>query len=407
MSTETVWWQEKREKVGLALASAVETLAVGTEAANREVRYLHYAQLVANQNIRALRDYAGSEFGQANDTVTPTRWSYNVCKAGVQTAAALIGKSTPRIQVLANGGTRKQRKRAELSTKFIDGLFNLVNYNHLAQRRLTDALTFDVGWLKWYADGSQIRCERRFPWDVMWDPEDARNGAPLALYDSMRMHVSVVIKRWGLNADEAKKVKAAANNGMVWVDDAWVKPVDDIDVNFDDEVDDEGERVRIAAPDRVDGQGRHTVHAGGVVLKDEPWARKWFPLVRHVWTERPVGFAGQGLCEDLEPYQGEISRILTAMQRNDRLATALRVAMEIGTQVSPSGVSNESGSVYTYRKQKPDFWIPDSRAGDSLNRANAVFEKALEVHGISRMASSGSKEPGIDAAVAIRELRDV
>ncbi len=402
---ELTWWEEPRERVGVALASAVESLALGTEANEREVRYLHYAQLTANQQIRALRDYSGAEFGQTNDTISPSRWSYNVCKAGVRTASALIGKNTPRIQVLASDGTRKQRKRAELSTKFLDGLFALVDYNHLAQRRLTDALTFDIGWLKWFGEGSQVRCERRFPWDVMWDPSDARHGAPLALYDTMRMHVSLVIKRWKLGTADALKVKQAAQNGMVWVDDAWVKPVDEIEVDKEAEPDANGDKpVNV---DRVDAQGRHTVHAGGVVLKDEPWPKKWFPLVRHVWDERPVGFAGQGLCEDLEPYQSEITRILTAMQRNDRIASVLRVAMEIGTQVGPSNISNESGSTYVYRKQKPEFWMADSRAGDSLNRAAAIFEKALEVHGISRMASSGSREPGIDAAVAIRELRDV
>src|SRR5574342_279225 len=316
--SDKAWWSEPAVNVGKALAKTVESLAISTAQKAREDRYLQYAQMYANQEIRTLREFEQIE--TEIDPIMEPRWSYNVCKAGADTIVSLIARAA-RIQVLANGGTRTMRQKAEMMTRYLDGVWWMTKYRKLSRLRLRDATVFDIGFIRWVAEGAQLRAERRFPWQILWHEQDGRDGTPTCLYDTARMPVEHAIVRYGLDEAAAQRVrKHASGTGHVWIDEGWQQPIDDIDPK--------DKRPKEVDPERVPANGRHTVHCAGEMIVDEWWPHRYFPVKEHVWDERPCGFSGQGVVEQLVPYQAEIHRVLNTMRANHRLGSVLRIAME-------------------------------------------------------------------------------
>lgn len=393
--SEKPWWQEEGPRAGEVLAGTVQELATSEEQLDREDRYLRYAQLYCNQSIKTLREWRDHD--ESGDSIGDPQWSYNVCKAGTDTMVSLVAR-TPRIQILANGGTRQMRKKAEMMTRYLDGLHWMVKYRKLSRRRFRDSSMFDIGFLRWVPHGSQLRCERRFPWQILWHADDARDGEPTCLYDCQRVPVHVVLARHPrLTEEERAKVKQSAVNGKVWLDEAWQQPLDDCD-------DDVPDTVNV---DRVVANGRHMAHCGGVVLTDEHWPHQYFPVVGHVYDERAEGWSGQGTIEQLLPYQAEIHRVLNTMRTNHRIASVLRIAMEKGTQLDGTMLSNEPATTLSFKKTPPQFFVADAKVNEFLGMAKEIYQMGLESIGIGEQAASGRKEPGITAAAAIQELRDI
>lgn len=395
--TKVNWWEAPKGESGEALAQAVQTLACHPEQIAREDRYQDYARLSSNQELQSLRHF-GDDTWEASDNIEPTRFGYNLCKAVPATVASKLAKSPARVSISTNGGNRRERKRAELATKFVDGLFWVSGFTKQRNLAMKDALVFDLGAIKWSRRGSRIIARRIFPWEVLWDPADARDGDPFCLYHAQRMHWTQIAADFDVSEDDLEEIKAKASSGYVWVDEGWCKP-------YDRPSKEEREEELKAFPKRPERHGRHVVQCCGITLVDEPWCKSYHPIQIYRWDTRHTGLAGQGLVEQVLPYYAEILRVMESWRKSHKLGATLKIATQMGTQVQ--GISNEHGERYSFKTVPPSFFVPNTNSAGFLADANELWHKGIEVSGLSLMSVAGRKDPGIEAAVAIREMRAV
>lgn len=392
------WWEAPRGEAGAILASAVEALSLHPEQLAREDRYLDYARLYGNQELRALRFFTDTDWEASGDTITPTKFGYNVCKAVPDTVASKLAESPARVSISTNGGNRRERKRAELATRFVDGLFWVSGFTEERMMAQLDALVFDFGAIEWSVQGARIKATRVFPWEVLWDPADGRTGDPFCLYRPQRLHWTQVCAEYKVTPEQRETIKAQSSRGYVWLDKGWCKP-------YDLPSKEEREAVLAQFPNRPEQHGRHVVQCCGITLRDVPWCRDKHPIQIYRWDRRPTGAAGMGLVEQVLPYYSEIVRLMGSWRTINKLGATLKVATQMGTQVQ--GMSNEQGERYNFKTVAPQFFVPNVSSGNHLNDADTFFRKALEVSGLSMMDVAGRKEPGIDSGKAIREFRAI
>ena len=69
--------------------------------------------------------------------------------------------------------------------------------------------------------------------------------------------------------------------------------------------------------------GRHVICIDNATLFDEKYEKDYFPFVTLRWTQRMLGFYGQGLAEQLRGIQAEINQLLLNIQEQMNLATPI------------------------------------------------------------------------------------
>ena len=396
------WWEApSSEEAARLLAAAVETLSLHPEQMAREDRYLDYARLHSNQELRTLRCF--SDASDTPDTINPGRFGYNLCRSAPNSVAPKLLESLARVQVSTNGGTRRERRRAEKASAFIDGMFWVSGFNKARVAALQDALVFDLGAVKWSKRGPRLVAARVPAWEVMWDPADGRDGDPACLYHPQRLHWAQVCAEWNITGEKRETIrsKAMGSAGYVWIDEGWCKP-------YDLPPSTERKPEHLAKfKQQPECYGRHVVQCMGVLILDEPWCKPYHAIQVYRWAKREIGFAGMGLVEQALPYYSEILRLLETWRKNHKLGATLKVAVQHGTTIGAGSVSNEPGSEYKYKDKPPMFWVPDVRSGEHLNDADRLYQMGLRELGLSDMDVAGRAQPGIDSGVALREIQAI
>lgn len=355
----------------------------------------YYAQELTRMSSGAIMQTPPEQSFQ----LTPAR---SICETAV---AKIASKQRPRAVALTKGGTYAQRLQAKKLSRWMLALLHQRHgqFAHawaLGEQCFRDCTRWEAGMAKGVADKSRgsITYRRVLPYDVLFDEYEAECG---------ELHTIVHIDRydrWNLMEQYpqyARQIQAAAmfpepgsknpsrNHDMVCVYDAYRLPF---------------------GPDKP---GRHimTVNvSGSPLLIDEEWRHDEFPFAWMLWMPQPFGVLGDPLIQQVAGIQTALNDFVNDLHENARLQSGGYVGFD------PSRVNREDIETNLPFKLVPTEGDP--RAALSVvtpppfHPAMMQFVEFLrgstyEYTGISETSAMARKEPGIDAAVALRTMNDM
>ncbi len=153
--------------------------------------------------------------------------------------------------------------------------------------------------------------------------------------------------------------------------------------------------------------GRHSIVIDGCDLVDEEWNKAFFPFAKFVWNQPTEGWYGIGLIERIAPHQrllnirnGQINMSL------DRSASPIIYYHAQDASLMVKKV-DQIGTQVAYRHAPPTTVAGPVVNAEIYQSRQDIKADASDETGISRMAQTGNRPSGVNAAVALRELRDV
>ena len=156
------------------------------------------------------------------------------------------------------------------------------------------------------------------------------------------------------------------------------------------------------------GDGWHSIVVGDVELVGEPWTHDFFPFVFLRFSNRVLGFWGQGVAERLSGIQVEMNRLIRSVSEQLRRKGRGRIYAPYGSKIVPAQLTNGVADIVTYSGGVPPT-IDNSNAvaPEEFNQIERLWRFAFQVIGISELSAAAKKPSGLDAAVALREFNDI
>jgi hypothetical protein len=371
-----------------------------------------------NRWLTALRAYEGREldslYADAYSRAEPRNdLTYNLHRRGVHTAMAQIsGRQKPKAQFQTSGADWNTQRRARKLDKICESQLHqrqgrYQNGWELMATVLKDAAIGGDGVVKVYTEGDRVVYERKRAHELYVDPLEARSGDPRNLFDVYPMELDKAIaefcnvegdtegneaRRQALQgaqnvSDDSQKLAAQSPRitKSVRIVEAWRLPLSDTE------------------------PGKHVFAMQGKLLWEEDWDRSRFPFLNMRWNPDQDGYWSQGLVEEGASLVDEVNRNASRLSERFRLCAHLRTYYTEGTINEEDLQANDS-----------EVLIP-VQAGAQLPSSNPVnpispsevqwlelnFGKYFDLLGISQQAATSRKEPGVNAAVAMRTLNDL
>jgi hypothetical protein len=387
------WWKLDDDRAHASVFAVVD--AISKDQTQREAENLRHARLYSNRALLGLTIGQGSREATQATVKSQSRLTFNVVKSCVDTASAKIAKAKPAPLFLTSDGESSLQRKARLLTKYVEGVFYDASVYSEAQSCFVDACVFGTGALRLYwerdADGSpRLRSERALPWELFVDEEEGYYGKPRQLHHVRQTYADTLVQLFPKFESEIRLAQSTATNPVgsrvvpkVRVVESWHLP---------------------SGPKAKDG--KHVICVEGATLFSERWDADYFPFCFFRWSDRRVGFWGQGLAEELMDIQVEINRLARSIQVAQQLVANPRVFVEQGSQVVSAHLNNQPGGIVKYAGRPPIFQTPVAMNAEAYQWIDNLYRKAYELTGISMLSAAAQKPAGLDSAVALREYND-
>lgn len=358
-------------------------------------------RLYTNQPIQGLgpKGYKIRSHGRYNAQ------GLNLCRAVTDSYVALITKDRPRSFFDVVGADRKLKTKAKHLQSFIDG----ISYEtRLEEKQLTivrDTAIFGEGIVKIFRSdecGSpRVAIERRKPWCILVDEQEAASG-----WDSCdNIYEIEYVDRLALMArfpEFADRIRLASSSSYLEA------PGDtQTDTNFQDTcvTVEAWHKPRIAGPDGS-RDGRHTLIVGSLVLADEEWDVRRFPL-EFCYMNTPIqGVYESGIPNEIAPQQFEINRIMRTISKSQRLSVG-HWMVETNSDVDTNAIDDIVASIVRYSGVMPEYVVHPGVTEDVYAYLWQIWAKGFEVKGLSQLASMAQVPQTLKSSVAIETYADV
>ena len=388
------WWKSEGEELGLLLQQTLKQLEQD-----------HSARIESNRDM--LRLYTSRDY-ESLDRLDPslrqmprggedTRIRLKVAQNRVDTIVSRVGKSRPRPMYLTKRGDYNLRTRALRLTDIMEGIFHQTGLYEQMPRIFRDAAIFDVAALKVGREGDGLFVERVWPNELRWDLNAAYLAdQPPAMHQVKRVPLETMCLTFPEFETEIRENSEQGANqnpsmgdhahdtDMVECSESWHLP-----------------SISGAA------DGRHVISMGSLVLSDDEWNYNRYPFVFLKWGDAGVGFAGQSLVEQLRPIQMEINKLALRIQQAMHLLAVPWIYVQAGSRVVDSHLRNQPGTIINYVGEPPISYTPTSMHPEVYAHLDRLYQRAYEIAGISELAATGKKPPGLESGAALRTYHDI
>ena len=382
MKPSTYWWNVQTDPHEMVF-DTVEQLTENQKYRKRD--NFNHARLYGNA---FLSDLQNSMTMVKN---TKSRVTLNIIQSMCDTVTARVAKAKPMATYLTSGGDWSMQQKAKLLTKFTEGQFYESGIYKVAPKVFLDACVFGTGAMKVFEEDGDIKVERVFIDEIIIDDLECRYSEPRQMFQQKLVSKDVLA---ALFPEAKDKIYEASN----YEDD-------DTQYNHASE-----QIVCIEAwhlpSSKKSNDGRHVIAIENCTLMDDSYERHSFPFCFIRWTERLLGFFGQGLAEQLTGIQVEINKLLRMIQEQMHLATP-KVFVEAGSKISKAHINNEIWGIIEYAGTPPTFFVPKTVAGEIFVHLDRLFTRAYEIAGVSVLAAQSKKPAGLESGVALREFQDI
>jgi hypothetical protein len=384
------WWLVDKTERAQAICGIVKMLSEYDS--KRQTQYQISTRLYGNSNLMGLNGLSYSKIASVQNTLKD-RISYNVVQSCIDTVTSKISKSKPKPLFLTQGGDYKIQRKAKKLDKFVDGIFYENHAYTLGTDAFRDACVFGDGIVHVFAQHGRVAWERVIPSELYVDQVESFYGYPRQIHRVKNVDRSMAIDLFpGKKQLIIDTISASADllgayqnvADQITIVESWHLP---------------------SGPDATDGI--HTINVPNGNLFEEKWHKPYFPFAHLRWNKRMYGWWGQALAEQIQNIQLEINKLLWIIQRSMHLAGTFKILLENGSKIVKEHLSNDIGAVICYTGKVPEYIVPGIVPIELYSHLQNLKESAYEQSGISQMSAFSQKQPGLDAAVAIREMSNI
>jgi len=381
----TRWWEED-DKAG-AIASTVRN--IHENQTYRKRANVRHIRLYQDRNVLGTGIDTYSRISATSDF----KLLYNVCQSMTDTLTSKITKNKPKTVFLTDEGDWSLQEKAKKRTKFISGAFYELNLYKIATTVFRDACVFDAGLLHLWQDGQKLCAERVFPGEIFIDDLDAVHGNPRSFFRRKPVHKEELIEQF---PEHKNKIIAANELEMRMTGNKLVS-----------------EHVEVfeawylaSGDDESDSKGLHVICTENETLLEEEYTKSYAPFLPFKFSEPVLGFWGQGLVEQLEGIQHEISKTALDIQRSFHMFKP-KYFVERGAKIVKSHLNNELAGITEYTGTPPQVYSPGNLGGERLQYLQFLMQTAYEIAGVSQLSAGSKKPAGLNSGKALLEYHDI
>jgi len=392
------WWDEDDSDIGPAMVETAKQVRQSPAEGMRQDFNLLYGSLFEGSNLTNLYAYGGratlkSVSSGPGPAIGESTW--NQIRAVILTTASQVARSKPRARFVTSGGNPRQKKRAKMLTKLVDGIFQLEAAYDKTQAAFVNAGAFDIAGIEVSAGLNRPELTVVLGTEVMIDANDGLYGNPRSLYRHKFVDKGVLLKTYGKTEEQQQAIRKCntqdpthqgVGSNLVEVWESWRLP---------------------SQKGAKDGKHVIAVEGEGGTLVSETWERDYFPLILFRWDRAIAGPYGRSAAEVLLPNQIAINTLLDKIQRAQHLACVPRVGIQRGSKVLKSELTNGIGSVVQFGSMPPVWWTPNALSPEVYQQLERHWARGFEMYGVSPQLASGVKASGTTSGEAIRESLDV
>lgn len=387
------WWKAQSNK---EMVSGL----LGTVSFLKEQQQYRYRQASLHSRLYSnypLYGHAGANMSKVSlsSALPADRPTLNVIQSCVDTLHSRLTQAKPKPMFLTDDGNYKQRKLAKQLNNFTQGEFYQTKAYKHGSDFLRDMEILGSGVTKVLKHENRVKLERRLLTELLVDPNEAMYGHPRQLYEVQLIDRSVLMEMFPKYKNAISRAEQAfpdtssseTISDMIMVAEGWhLKSSEDAD------------------------DGKHVIAIAGVddPLCKEDFKKDRFPFVIDNYSDRVLGFWGQGLPEQLMGTQVEINKLLMTISRSIHIMGVPRIWLEDGSKVVKSHIHNEIGMIGTFRGQPPIFQEGNSGIGaDIYAQLQRLVEYAYQQSGVSALSAASQKPQGLNSGEAIRTYDDI
>lgn len=384
------WWKVPDDKIYESVFQYVAFL--GRNQQWRHTANLKYLRLYSNYDILDMQTY--TYIRSETTSAIQNRVTFNIIQSIIDTVVSKITKNKPKPTFLTEGGDFSLQTKAKNLTQFIAGQFDSTDFYREASRAFKDACIYGTGAVKILWRDGQLKAEHVFIDEIAIDDTESFYSEPRQMHQVKWMHRDVLIEMF---PDKEKEIRDASsdqsyqtdlpymnNPNMVYVIESWHLP---------------------ASPES--GDGKHAICISTATLFSEEWKKDYFPFIFWRWSERSIGFYGQGLAEQLQGLQLEINKILRTIQVSMHLVSIPKIYLEASSKVVDAHLDNKIGGIIRYAGTAPTHGPLATIPKDLFSHLDRLYTRAYEVSGVSQLSATSQKPAGLDSGKALREYNDI
>lgn len=361
---------------------------------------LRYMRLYGNYEMQGLDSYAYSRTETSYNT--SHRVTLNVVQSIIDTVISKMSKNKPKPTFLTDGGNWTLQQKAKKLSKFCEGVFSSTKYYKHAINAMKDACIFGTGAVKIYKEDGNIKAERVFIEELKIDDREAYYSNPRQMHQTKYIHKSVLLELFPEHAHFIDQANNSAENmvnntnprleNMIRVVESWHLPSGKT-------VDKKGNPIK--------HDGIKTITIINKTLHSEPYTKSYFPFVFFKWNEKPIGFWGLGLSEQLQGIQLEINKLLRTIQVSMHLVSIPKLLVEASSKVVTAHLNNKIGGIIKYAGTPPKYEPLGGVPPELFTHLDRLYERAYEISGVSMLSAQSDKPSGLDSGKALREFNDI
>lgn len=375
-----------------------------TEPEKAVFAYLNYLEqqqaTTSADNVKHMRLYGNYEYDGlfsnrfiAESTSVVNRVTLNIIQSMVDTAVSKITKNKPKPYFLTDEGDFTLQRKAQKLSKFAEGQFYSTDMYELMPRVFQDAAIFGTGVLKIFRTEDGISAERVFVDEIKVDNRESMYGEPRQMHQTKWIHKDVLIAKF---PNKKTAIESAAN----------------IRANSSTVVSCEGDMVKVVESWRLPSSkkakdGKKVITISTDTLDSEVYCKSYFPFVFSRWNERPLGFWGQGIAEQLTGLQLEINKILRTIQISMHLVSVPKLFIEASSKIMTSQLDNKIGSIIKYAGTKPEYGQLGAVPAELFTQLDRLYQRAFEIIGISQLSAQSAKPSGLNSGKAMRTYSEI
>ena len=331
----------------------------------------------------------------------------NVIANGVDTVHAKLTQSIPRPYFLTSGGDWEAMEKAELLTRFIEGVFDKIGFDRIVSEVCKESTLVGHGALHIYQDpvthqpaAEQIYCE-----DLFVDPREARFNAVRTKYRVLPVDREVLIARYPKHKEtlalvppwaddrEGSPTLSEVTSDAVLVVEAWHLPVQEFDEDWEEGM----ERH---------GRGRHVVCCADVTLEDEEWTKMHFPIPEMPFQKVGRRHWGIGIAKRMLGSQVSVD-ILNEIIEESAKNSVPYWAIPRGASFNTEQIDNVPHRAYEYDGPvPPQIVAPPAYSQDMFSLLQSRIGSAYSGNGISELEAKSEVPAQFESGAAITKYND-
>ncbi len=382
------WWVEKPENLYKSIEGVVE--AIDNAQSGRRLMNVKFARMYGNYESIGLPSVNALQSDGSGNRVT-----LNVIQSVIDACAAKIAKDRPRVSFVTTGAEDYFLKmRAAKLTKYVSGLFKQSKVYENSENVFRDASVLGTGYMKIYEEEGEIKTEWCALDEIKIDELDGRKQKPRSMHQVKLVPRDMLVFQYPDCQKEIESAEAALSGKVVYqstidvvrVVESWHLP-----------------------STKTSNDGIHCITIDNCTLFSEDYQKDYFPIVAFRWYNRPLGFFGRSITEEIMSIQIEINKILRTIQQSQELAAVPIIFVPNSAEIAEDVLlTNTIARMVPYSgAQPPQFFTPTAQNPEVYQHLNSMIQWAFQMVGLSQTSASGMKPAGVDSAVAIREVGDI